>query len=78
MTDSFPILTPNGITLSVSLHDGFVRFHSDDGIVFFAEYSLPTIESVAASGRGLWVRGVDGGLSAENVLQVLDYLPIPY
>ena len=69
MTDSFPILTPNGITLSVSLRDG---------IVFFAEYSLPTIESVAASGRGLWVRGVDGGLSAENVGQVLDYLPIPY
>jgi hypothetical protein len=77
MTDSFPILTPSGITLSVSLRDGIVRFHSEDGIVFIAEYSVPTIESVAVSGRGLWVRGV-GGLSAENVSQVLDYLPIPY
>jgi hypothetical protein len=77
MTDSFPILTPSGITLSVSLRDGIVRFHSEDGIVFFAEYSLPIIESVAASGYGLWVRGV-GRLSAENVSQVLDYLPISH
>ena len=76
MADSFPILTPSNITLSVSLHDGIVQFHSERGVLL-AEHSVATIESVAASGRGLWVRGV-GGLSAENVGQVLDYLPIPY
>ena len=76
MADSFPILTPSNITLSVSLHDGIVQFHSERGVLL-AEHSVATIESVAASGRGLWVRGV-GGLSAENVSQVLDYLPISH
>ncbi len=75
MTDSFPILTPSNITLSVSLHDGIVQFHSERGVLL-AEHPVATIESVAVSGRGLWVRGVNGGLSAENVLQVLEYLPI--
>ena len=77
MTDSFPILTPNGITLSVSLRDGIVQFHSERGVLL-AEHSVATIESVATSNRGLWVRGVDCGLSAENVLQVLEYLPISH